>query len=261
MQVATFWFRGKYTFNGKMRIIIPTSSFNSPHLVRCLSAINSAKKPRSLRVEVVVSKGKDFNFSNSINSGLKEIDGEDILLLNDDCFIDKNTLKEFISSKRDGDGVLGGVLRFPNGGIQHYGGYISTNKFRSLLLDSLNKAPLYSLRFMKSLREDRIRFLRPYHYTRKVRKPPDFVTGALLFIPNYAYNVIGKFDNRFVNGFEDIDYCYRARKAGYGVRVIPNATGIHIASASLSKVVDRKAKENTRRFVDLWLSNRRSGRI
>jgi GT2 family glycosyltransferase len=59
-------------------------------------------------------------------------------------------------------------------------------------------------------------------------KEPDYVTGALFVIDRVVCNTIGMFDEGFFPlYFEEADYCYRAREAGFPVIYEPAAVAIH----------------------------------
>ncbi len=55
----------------------------------------------------------------------------------------------------------------------------------------------------------------------------DFLTGCALFIPKTALDVVGEFDERFFLYYEDVDYSVRAKKAGFQLRVVPDAVVDH----------------------------------
>ena len=53
------------------------------------------------------------------------------------------------------------------------------------------------------------------------------VTGACLLTPRELFLGSGGFDERFMNCFEDVDYCLRIRQMGYKVIYTPGAELIH----------------------------------
>lgn len=55
----------------------------------------------------------------------------------------------------------------------------------------------------------------------------DWMYGACLIIRRASLDKIGLFDERFFYLYEDVDLCFRARKLGFGVRYIPEATVVH----------------------------------
>ncbi|KPK71337.1 hypothetical protein AMJ71_06540 [candidate division TA06 bacterium SM1_40] len=55
----------------------------------------------------------------------------------------------------------------------------------------------------------------------------DWVAGACIVMSRDAVGAIGMFDESFVYGFEDVDWCYRARLSGRTVYYVPDASIIH----------------------------------
>ena len=60
----------------------------------------------------------------------------------------------------------------------------------------------------------------------------DFLTGAALCIPRVAWDRVGPFDERLFLYYEDVEWCLRARAAGFALRVSETATARHGAGSS-----------------------------
>ncbi len=234
-----------------IRIVIPTSSMQSVNFQTCLKHINNAHLPEGSIVTVVISSGPDFSFSKSINAGLARVKNEDILLLNDDCFIDQETMKNLENSIKPNDGIVGGVLRYENGLIQHFGGILKTSFLSIFVADTKNKAPLYSIKSYHIARRSGIRYVRTFHYRKEPAGPVDYVTGAFFFIRHEVFQRVGMLDESLVNDWEDLDYCLRAKKLGYEIRVEKSATAIHQEHASL-KGVKADFFEKLKVFTEKW---------
>jgi GT2 family glycosyltransferase len=59
------------------------------------------------------------------------------------------------------------------------------------------------------------------------------VTGALFAFDRIIFNALGLFDESFYPAnYEEVDYCYRAREAGFPVIYEPGAVAIHHESQS-----------------------------
>ena len=65
----------------------------------------------------------------------------------------------------------------------------------------------------------------------------DWMYGASLIIRKSATDEIGLFDEGFFYLYEDVDYCYRARKLGAKVIYIPQATIIHFLERERKSVL------------------------
>jgi GT2 family glycosyltransferase len=87
----------------------------------------------------------------------------------------------------------------------------------------------------------------------------DFLTGAALCLPRAAWQRVGPFDERLFLYFEDVEWCLRARAAGFALRVEPRATARHGAGSSTGGGKGETwAYYSTRNR--LWLLQRMRGR-
>jgi GT2 family glycosyltransferase len=60
----------------------------------------------------------------------------------------------------------------------------------------------------------------------------EFVPGAALLVSAKLIKLIGKLDDKYFAYYEDVDWCYRAKAAGYNSYVVPQALIYHKKSAS-----------------------------
>jgi GT2 family glycosyltransferase len=87
----------------------------------------------------------------------------------------------------------------------------------------------------------------------------DFLTGAALCMPRAAWLRVGPFDERLFLYYEDVEWCLRARAAGFALRVEPMATARHGAGSSTGGGQGETwAYYSTRNR--LWLLQRMRGR-
>ncbi len=251
--IRKYFFRIKSpdNYDGSLRIIIPTSNLKNKTFRKAIYHLSVAKLPSDCIISVIVSSGPGFRVSNSLNDGLMDVIDEDILLLNDDCYVDNLAIFNAANSVMENDGVIGGVLRYGDGSIQHNGGTISINKLGIFRKDLANHAPFFALRQMKKARDLGVNYIRTYHYNTLETGRIDYVMGAFSYIPNKAFRKIGLLDDNFVNGFEDLDYCLRAIKNGLSVRVQHDATAIHEEHVSLREVKSNYF-ENLKIFNEKW---------
>ncbi|MGA8575923.1 MAG: glycosyltransferase family 2 protein [Candidatus Cybelea sp.] len=76
------------------------------------------------------------------------------------------------------------------------------------------------------------------------------VSGAAMAFRTQWFVENGAFDESFVNGFEDVDLCMRARMSGLAVAFVADAIFVHYEAASAGRF-DREM-ENERRFFTRW---------
>jgi GT2 family glycosyltransferase len=96
----------------------------------------------------------------------------------------------------------------------------------------------------------------------------DWAVGAALLLRRAAINELGGFDERYFMYVEDLEWCWRARRAGWAVRFEPEALVRHVGNASGAQAYgDRRTAEylrNTYRFYRsthgaLWTAALRAG--
>ena len=216
-----------------------------------MTLIQKSSAPEGTVVTAVIYNGSDFVFAKSVNFGLMKVIDEGIPLLDDDGYAGPNSISNVIRSLQPDDGVVGTLLRYNDGRIQHNGGVLLTNFLRILLKDTVSGAPLYSLRSYLKASKWHTRYARSYRNfsTRSIR--PHYVTGAFFFIRNNTFKSVGYFDENFINGFEDLDYRPRVKKSGNVVRVEGSSEAVHEEHASLS-THERHYFDNLVQFNQKW---------
>ncbi len=76
------------------------------------------------------------------------------------------------------------------------------------------------------------------------------VSGAALAVRTDWFLESGGFDESFVNGFEDVDLCLRARERGRTIAYVAGARFAHYEAASAGRFA--REAENERRFYRRW---------
>lgn len=74
------------------------------------------------------------------------------------------------------------------------------------------------------------------------------VTGACFAISRQLFESLGGFDEQFVNGCEDLDLCYRARKAGAKIELAYDSVVLHHVSATRGQNRLRDEQNSLRLF-------------
>lgn len=140
----------------------------------------------------------------------------DVLLLNDDTYVLGDIVKELqdVAYSDDNIGIVGGKALAPNQDtVINYGIYVATDG---------NTAHRYYGKSRKEITE--------------VEKQKA-VEGSCFYVKHEVLNRIGFFDEGYGNGYrEEIDYCFKAREAGYEVVSAPNAEYVHFVSQTNGKL-------------------------
>jgi GT2 family glycosyltransferase len=149
----------------------------------------------------------NLGFAAGNNRGLRAATGDVLVLLNQDTVVHPGWLQA-LADAFEADprcGIAGAKALYPDGRIQHAGGYV----------DARGKASHFGYREPDSGQFDE-------------QREVDFVTGAALAISRAALEEIGPLDERFhLAYYEDVDWCYRAHEANYRVLYAPKAVLVH----------------------------------
>lgn len=65
--------------------------------------------------------------------------------------------------------------------------------------------------------------------------PVDFISGTAMLIRKEVFEKVGLFVENYFLYYEDVDFCLRARKAGWEMAVSPQAAITHFASSTIGK--------------------------
>jgi N-acetylglucosaminyl-diphospho-decaprenol L-rhamnosyltransferase len=83
-------------------------------------------------------------------------------------------------------------------------------------------------------------------FDHRSRREADFVVGAVMLVRRQLLDEIGGFDTSFFMFNEEVDLCYRARRAGWSVIFWPGAEFVHTGGASTAAVWPQMYREQLR---------------
>jgi GT2 family glycosyltransferase len=174
----------------------------------------SKHSDRRVNVKIIKLK-KNMGYSKANNIGVKEANGDYIVLLSNDIEVDKYWLKNMIEFLEKNDKV--GVAQPLMFKYQDRKSYDITFGFIDVIgniFSSLDVVPKY-----------------------KINKPFEvfFCEGASMFIRRKALEEAGYlFDEDYFMYYEDVDFCWRVRKKGYKIYVVPSSIVYHIRCGTVS---------------------------
>lgn len=180
------------------------------------STDRTAEIVRNLFPEVrLIRSPVNLGFAGGNNLGLRAAHGDILVLLNDDTEVRPDWLEAWARAAAQYPrwGILGAKLLYPDGQtIQHAGGTVDPNG----LSHHFGYGQPDDGRFDEVV-------------------SCDYCTGAALAIRRELYETIGPLDPEYYPiYFEETDYCRMARRAGYEVLYIPEATIVHHESRTQS---------------------------
>lgn len=178
---------------------------------------------------------KTKGVSASRNQGARISESDYLLFIDDDAYLKSNTsinqIAEFLCSNKD-VAVCVPKITYPNGTIQE-----SVRNFPNLIGVMMRGTGIYKI-FPNN------RYYRKYTYVKRGSKPQsvDWGIGACMMVGKSFFEDIGGFDEKFIFGWEDIDFCKRVRLKNKQVVYIPSQTIIHDYERSSSKGILNRAK-------------------
>ena len=185
----------------------------------------------------IITNTQNMGFAKACNQGAATAKTPHLLFLNNDTIPTKGWLEAMLEvvETHPNVGIVGSKLLFPNGTLQHAGVIICDFPFP----------------------------ISPYHVA--YRQPSDYpmanqqreyqcVTAACMLIRKKLFVDIGGFDESYINGYEDVDLCFKAKKRGWRIVYTPRSVVYHLEG----QTPGRKAKE----LLNCELLNQRwEGRI
>lgn len=82
-----------------------------------------------------------------------------------------------------------------------------------------------------------------------------WASGAAMVIRAELFHKIGGFDDDYFAHFEEIDLCWRLKRAGYGIAVVPQSVVYHIGGGTLNYVSPNKTYLNFRNSLYTLFKN------
>ena len=88
-----------------------------------------------------------------------------------------------------------------------------------------------------------------------------WATGACLFVRSATFHELGGLDERFFAHMEEIDFCWRAKNAGFKIMVCPESKVYHVGGGTLPKKSWKKTYLNMRNNNIMMFKNLPSDRL
>lgn len=239
-------------------------SYNTRDLLRqCLRSVAAAAAADGLAVEVIVvdnasadgsaamvvdefpevvlfAGDRNLGFAAASNVGLARARGRHLLLLNPDTEVKPGALASLVAfaEAHPEAAAVGPSLVYGDGTPQH-----SCFRFPTLAMQFLDLFPLHH-RLLGSRLNGR------YPLRRSEPYPVDHPLGACMLLRREAIAAVGPLDEGFFIYCEEVDWCWRAKKAGWQIYCVPAATVVHHSAQSTRQFAERM-------FVELYRSRYR----
>jgi GT2 family glycosyltransferase len=192
----------------------------------------SSLSGRCQRIVAVRKQADRIGFGRNVNFGVRHTSGKYVLVLNDDVYLAPDAVIRMMECMKPRTGVVGQLLRYPDGTIYHAG------KIR--------------------MGNGGIGFPHVDHRQREasIKTPMEMenTNGASFLFRRRAFYDADGYDDGFFFYAEDDDICMKIRKAGWGVWYTPLATGIHDEHQESRNWPERMAvmQQSNARFGQKW---------
>jgi O-antigen biosynthesis protein len=171
----------------------------------------------------------NIGFGKACNVGARLARGANLLLLNPDTVVAKDTLRECVSFLQSHPrlGVLGPRILNSDGSLQ-----VSCRRSFPTPLVAFYRFAGLSRLFPRSRTFGRynLTYLDPDESAQV-----DAISGSFMLLPRKVYLEIGGFDEQFFMYGEDLDLCRRVHEAGYEVWYFAGAQIVHFGGRSSSQ--------------------------
>ena len=213
------------------------STDGSKELLQKLASNNSINQFIDLK--------KNFGFAKGNNQALRQAQGDLIMLLNSDTFVEKEALEKLAVQliKSEKIGAVSPLLINPDGSSQKEYYMKSPNLWQIFLYHNpalrslVMKTPLRRLIISEIKKEAPIEV--------------DQLPGAALMAKREVWQKVGFLDEDYQFLYEDVDWCFRAKKLGFKLLVVPEAKIMHLGGGSWK----RKIRKNGFDFYQQFFSS------
>jgi N-acetylglucosaminyl-diphospho-decaprenol L-rhamnosyltransferase len=167
----------------------------------------------------LIANKDNAGFTRANNQALRQCVGRNVVILNPDTETEPGALtvlSRYLDEHPD-VGAVGPMLLNTDGSLQHNG-----RPFPTPWREFVGHSGLRNL--------NRAAYDRKYQYGRDnfdVECETDQVSGACLMLPHRVMDEVGMLDEDFFMFYEEIEWCWRIRKAGYRVFYVPQSRVIH----------------------------------
>lgn len=195
----------------------------------------------------IICNEKNRGVAPARNQGLIANSARYVLILDVDTIIRDQALKKMIEFMDTNPhvGICGPKLVSINGELQ-----LTCRRFHNILIPFFRR-----LTFLNAVTSSRLlkNFLME-DWDHATSRQVDHVIGACQMIRNELIDQIGLLDNRMFYGWEDTDYCVRAKKACFETWYVPSAIVVHHEQRiTKKKIFNRLTFENFKSMILFFL--------
>jgi|SRR3990167_306774 len=199
------------------------------------STDGSAQVIKSFAKVTLIQNKKNLGVAAGRNLGIHRAKGNFIVFLDDDTYITGDPFSKIIEfmKKNKEVGIVGPKILYPNGNLQE-----SARSFPTPISVFWRGTFLHKIFPNASFYKNYI----SADFNHREIKEIDWVLGACQVIRREVFDEIGLLDEKYFFGYEDIDFCYRAKKKGWKIVYYPFSTIYHYYARESAKRIFNRAK-------------------
>jgi len=193
----------------------------------------------------LTASAENLGFAKGNNLAIKKARGRYILLLNPDTEILDNALEKMVNfmDAHPESGIAGCKLLNPDLTLQPSVRAFPDLASQIFILLKIHHLLPHGKAMYKYLVHDF-----NYEKTQEV----DQMMGAFMIIRKEVINKVGLFDEKFWIWFEEVDFCKRAKEAGFKIFYTPEAKIIHHFGQSFKQVMNVKKQKDFNRSLSYY---------
>lgn len=191
----------------------------------------------------IIQNASNGGFAKGYNDALAQVDAKYYILLNSDIEVTENWIAPVIELLDNNPEVIAcqPVIRSYHSPAEfEYAGAAGG------FIDSFGY-PFCRGRIFQNLEEDLGQYNEPIEIF--------WATGACMFVKAANFHELGGFDADFFAHMEEIDFCWRAKHAGYKIMVCPQSKVFHVGGGTLPKQSSFKTYLNMRNNISMLYKN------
>ncbi len=197
----------------------------------------------------IIELDKNYGFAGGYNRALEQVEADYYVLLNDDVEVTPNWIEPVIAQMEQHPQTAicqPKLLMYDQRDTFEYaggaGGFIDKYGY-----------PFCRGRMFTTLEQDRGQYDDPC--------PIFWASGAAMFVRSSVWKELGGLDDDFFAHMEEIDFCWRAKNAGYEVEYCPHSVVYHVGGGTLPKSNPHKTYLNFRNNMALLYKNLPQSRL
>ena len=191
----------------------------------------------------IIELDKNYGFAGGYNRALEQVEADYFVLLNDDVEVTPGWIEPIVSRMQQSPETAicqPKLLMYDQRDTFEYaggaGGFIDKYGY-----------PFCRGRMFTTLEKDHGQYNDPSEIF--------WASGAAMFVRASVWRQLGGLDNDFFAHMEEIDFCWRAKNAGYRVEYCPQSVVYHVGGGTLPKSNPHKTYLNFRNNMALLYKN------